>query len=259
MKEGIEMKEVICRANIYTFHSDLIKIFVRWGSIICMTLLPLFLILIIPVRDEGNPLTGHHYVNVIGLEVVEVNEDETEIEILPYCGVEARDNITKIIKALFVILLVSFIPAIYKLLFMKIYNYIAQKCYLELYEDELVGVNTTLFSRKTLKLPIERVDSISIEHTIINKIMGGPTVVICSSSGKIKFNWVQNAQEFMDKVFETINQYKTSIASNSSKSEINSNAQNEDAIEKIIKLKNLLDQGVITQEEFEAQKKKLFS
>ena len=251
------MNEVICRANIYTFHSDLIKKLVRWGSIICMTLLPLFLILIIPVRDEGNPLTGHHYVNIIGLEVVEVSEDETEIEILPYCGVEARDNITKIIKALFVIMLVSFIPAIYNI-FMKIYNYIAQKCYLELYADELVGVNATLFSRKTLKLPIERVDNISIEHTIINKIIGGPTVVICSSSGKIKFNWVQNAQEFMDKVFETINQYKTSVASNSSKSEINLNAQNDDSIEKIIKLKNLLDQGVITQEEFEEKKKKFF-
>ncbi|MDE5576989.1 MAG: SHOCT domain-containing protein, partial [Oscillospiraceae bacterium] len=143
-------------------------------------------------------------------------------------------------------------------IFLKIYNYIAQKCYLELYADELVGVNAKLFSRKTLKLPIERVDNISIEHTIMNKIIGGPTVVICSSSGKIKFNWVQNAQEFMDKVFETINQYKTSVASNLTKSEISLNTQNDDSIEKIIKLKNLLDQGVITQEEFEAQKKKFF-
>ncbi len=130
-----------------------------------------------------------------------------------------------------------------------------KKCTLELNQDGVYGKKKTLFSLKSINQPFEKIDNVSIRDSIIDKILGGRTLVIRSSSSCIKFSCVDNAQEFLDKTLEELKKYKEAV---NSKSEKATKASSDgDTMEAIVKLKNLLDQGLITQEEFDAKRKAL--
>ncbi len=130
-----------------------------------------------------------------------------------------------------------------------------KKCTLELNQDGVYGKKKTLFSLKSINQPFEKIDNVSIRDGIIDKIFGGRTLVIRSSSSCIKFLCVDNAQEFLDKTLEELKKYKEAV---NSKSEKATKASSDgDTMEAIVKLKNLLDQGLITQEEFDAKRKAL--
>ncbi len=97
-------------------------------------------------------------------------------------------------------------------------------------------------------------DSILIENRIIDKILGGQTIAIRSASGLIRFICVQNASEFVDKTLEAIKTYKESNPPADVNIPINTNGDN---LEQIKKLKEMLDSGIITQDEFDTKKKQL--
>lgn len=134
-------------------------------------------------------------------------------------------------------------------------RFMCQKCTLELNQDGVYGKKKTLFSLKSINQPFEKIDNVSIRDSIIDKLLGGQTLVIRSSSSCIKFSCVDNAQEFLDKTLEELKEYKEAVNSKSEKATPTSS--DGDAMEAIVKLKNLLDQGLITQEEFDCKRKSL--
>lgn len=131
---------------------------------------------------------------------------------------------------------------------------IVSGCSIELNEDGIVGQYKQLFAKKQLTLPIEKVDSVTVQNGFFDKIESGETLCIRSASGLVRFHWVQNAQEFLDATLAEIQKYKETV---SAKSAVTPVVPVSDEFEKIKKLKELLDSGVITQEEFEAKKKQL--
>ncbi len=101
---------------------------------------------------------------------------------------------------------------------------------------------------------MDKIDSIAVQSGILDKIFGGQTIAIRSASGLIKFPWVQNAQEFVDTTLAEIQKYTEAAEL---KSQPAPAAPASDDFEKIQKLKNLLDQGLLTQEEYDAKRKEL--
>lgn len=134
----------------------------------------------------------------------------------------------------------------------------AKKCTLELYGDRIDGNRKTIFSTKTLKLPIEKIDNIMINEGFNDKIWGGKTVGVRSASGVIKFPWVQNADEFVSATLAKIEEFKKNAPAPASAPapSVVQNIQQSSADE-LAKFKALLDNGTITQEEFDAKKKQL--
>ena len=95
-----------------------------------------------------------------------------------------------------------------------------------------------------------------MNDSLYNKLTGGRTLVISSNSGRIKFPWVQNAQEFADAAVKQMNLVRKSITSASVQQ---ASAANEDIAAKMEQLKKLKEQGLLSDEEFEQKRRELIS
>lgn len=122
--------------------------------------------------------------------------------------------------------------------------------YLWLRSYELTVTDKRIYGRvawgKRVDLPV---DSISATSTI--KFLKGVTVA--TSSGKISFLVIKNAEE----IYNTINKLIIERQQKKSNSVPIVSAPTIDEADKLKKYKDLLDSGVITQEEFDAKKQQL--
>lgn len=161
-------------------------------------------------------------------------------------------------------LLSIFITTVFPLILIcgcLISNQLAPRCSLVLTDKGLTGQIKTLFSTNKLELPIEQISSIFVSNGIFDKLFGGKTLSICSSTGRYKIHWVKNADEFSSHVTTTIDTYKKQVASkslsNGSKSE--SHFQDSSIVDKLQSLQALKEQGILSEEEFNAKKAELLS
>jgi hypothetical protein len=164
---------------------------------------------------------------------------------------------------LFLSLLVTAVVFLLPIILRKIRNHIARNCSLSLDENGISGNRKKLFSNAQLNLPIDKVDNISISESIFDKLRGGKTVAIRSASGVIKFPWVQNADEFVNCTLARIEEFKNSVRAENQRlvSAVAQNTQTNSAdrssAEKIKELKSLLDDGLISQDEFDSKRREL--
>lgn len=110
--------------------------------------------------------------------------------------------------------------------------------------DKRVYGNVGIFKR--VDIPIDSISSV----TKIGWLMG---IGVSSSSGTIRFMYLANAKEIHDALSDIIIERQK----NKPTAENTTVVQNSDEADKLKKYKDLLDSGVITQEEFDAKKKQL--
>ena len=110
--------------------------------------------------------------------------------------------------------------------------------------DNRVYGNVGIFKR--VDIPIDSISSV----TKIGWLMG---IGVSSSSGTIRFMYLANAKEIHDALSDIIIERQK----NKPTAENTTVVQNSDEADKLKKYKDLLDSGVITQEEFDAKKKQL--
>ncbi|MGN1086256.1 MAG: SHOCT domain-containing protein, partial [Porcipelethomonas sp.] len=173
--------------------------------------------------------------------------------------VKTNDDDSLLVLGLILSVIVFGIPVIIRC----IVNNIAKQCSLSLTEKSITGNRKTLFAYSEIKLPIDKVDSIMASHSFLNILTGGDTLLIRSASGAVKFLWVQNAKEFVDATLAKIEEFKQSVKDENQNlvsavaKSVGANSGNSSAAQKIKEIKELLDSGLITQEEFEAKRKEL--
>ncbi len=97
-----------------------------------------------------------------------------------------------------------------------------------------------------IDLPLDMVSAVGVTG-----IMKG--VVVATSSGRIKFMYVANASE----IHAVINDLLINRQESNKHGSINTIQQEISEADELMKFKNLLDNGIISQEEFEAKKKQL--
>ena len=113
----------------------------------------------------------------------------------------------------------------------------------ELYATETKVIGKTLLGKR-VDLPISHISAIG---------MGlGKRITVTSSSGHVTFFGVLNQEEINDKLTSLI---KTKEEKNTESTTIIT--QSSSNAEELAKFKKLLDDGIITQEEFDAKKKQL--
>lgn len=125
------------------------------------------------------------------------------------------------------------------------------KCRLLLHDKGITGQTAT----RQLDLPMSKVDNILVKHGFWDALRGGKSLEVRSASGIIKFHCVYNADEFMQKTLAEIQKWEDLNSSTST----NTSTVSGNSIESIQKLKTLLDQGLITQEEYENKRKELLN
>lgn len=121
-----------------------------------------------------------------------------------------------------------------------------------LFRCELVVTDKRVYGKAAfgirIDLPINKISSIGLGMNLFS------SVAVATSSGKIKFYLLENREDVYQTISNAIANIETPIA------EIN-NKQNSSfagsAADELKKYKELLDSGIITQEEFDAKKKQL--
>ncbi|WP_294754397.1 SHOCT domain-containing protein [uncultured Ruminococcus sp.] len=164
----------------------------------------------------------------------------------------------------FILIILIAIALILIPIFVKIIISNIEKSSLVLNEKGIEGKRKKLFSSAELKLPIDKVDNIMVRSNVFCALFGGKIVAVSSASGLVRFPFVQNAEEFVNATLAKIEEYKKTIKDDN-KSLISAVAQsasaatNSSTSAKVKELKEMLDSGLISQEEFEAKRQELLS
>ena len=139
-------------------------------------------------------------------------------------------------------LLVSFIPAVVLLI---LYIYI-RKSQLTVTDKRIYG--KTSFG-KQVDLPV---DSISAIET--SSLKG---LAVATSSGKIKFLGISNRDSIYEEIKRILADRQSKETKTVSPATVTNIMQEQSSADELKKFKDLLDSGIITQEEFDAKKKQL--
>lgn len=116
-----------------------------------------------------------------------------------------------------------------------------RKCELQITENNVKG--KTLFGKEVV-LPLYMVSAYSTRKFL-------SVVCVATASGITKFSLIENYKEIGEVLEQQINQRQRNTETYSKKS------TESNSMDDLLKLKSLLDSGIITQEEFDAKKKQL--
>ena len=109
---------------------------------------------------------------------------------------------------------------------------------------------TGWLNTKSLDAPINKINDVSITQGLLGKIFNYSTIVISTSSSKYFYKYIKEADDFKDDLTNYINKYEEKKNNYNSK-------QEDDKYDKLSKLKKLLDDNIITREEFDKEKEKI--
>ena len=148
---------------------------------------------------------------------------------------------------------------------------ISKLCSLTLTDRQVYGKLKTLIGKKKLQIPIDHLDSVMTSRGIIDVLCGGETLIIQSNAGRIKFHYVRNAEEFASAAMACINEYKRTAPVQPAPQQVVyqqpaapapapvQNISGGDAMEKLNSLKQMIENGLITQEDFDSKKADILS
>ena len=118
-------------------------------------------------------------------------------------------------------------------------------------KEEEIYCRFGTFSKKDCFLSFDKIQSLSVHSNLKDGLIGGKTVVVYGTSISIKVPCVQNADEFVNATLAEIKKWKDA------KEVTLDETKNSDTFDDIQKLKNLLEQGLISQEEYDAKRQEL--
>ncbi len=115
---------------------------------------------------------------------------------------------------------------------------------LEISNQKIIGKKGWL-NIVLLDAPLTKINDVMITQSLFGKIFNYSTITINTSSSKYKFYYIENAFDFKNYLTDLIDKkpIKTIVSANK--------------YDDLKKIKELLDENIITKEEFEREKKKL--
>ena len=185
-------------------------------------------------------------------------------------GEEKELRTKEISKVKVTLLWLALIVPIFLMLSLAVMPLIISKlCSLTLTDRQVYGKLKTLIGKKKLQIPIDHLDSVMTSRGIIDVLCGGETLIIQSNAGRIKFHYVRNAEEFASAAMACINEYKRTAPVQPAPQQVVyqqpaapapvQNISGGDAMERLNSLKQMLDSGLISQEDFDRKKDDILS
>jgi hypothetical protein len=132
---------------------------------------------------------------------------------------------------------------LFEFLFFRIFSV----CELSITNKRIIGRST--FGRQ-INIPVDSISSAGIGMM--------STIIVSSSSGKIRFSLIKNYKEIYEKVNELLIE-RQSLKTNNNSSSTATATSIQNLAEELRRLKALLDDKLITQDEFDAMKKQVLS
>ncbi len=129
---------------------------------------------------------------------------------------------------------------------------------LTLSESKIFGSYNNFLFKKSLEIPIEKVDNLTTTSGLMDKLRSGVTLGICSASGVIKLHFVQNAEDFVSAAMNRIDEIKEKekrfrvVAQTTAKP----SASASDKLKDLLAMK---ESGLITDEEFSKKRQEILT
>ena len=126
-----------------------------------------------------------------------------------------------------------------------------------------------LLVKKSIELNLNQIESANVDSNVIGQILGfGKVVVVGSGGSKQELHYaIKNPEDFVKKLQEKYSQpsevivkEKDEVSTNdmdTKKSSVNKASSTDSSADELKKFSDLKEQGILTEEEFEAKKKEL--
>ena len=158
-----------------------------------------------------------------------------------FLNVEGNNgSIAMVIRVILFLTLIRSISEIIKVLIYMLTSVLA-------FTNKRVISKRGLLNIKVLDSPIEKVNDVDVRQTMLGRILNYSSIVIRTSSSTYTFDYVKDAIKFKNLLMTTDRIQKVEIQEN--------NQALNSRYDELNKLKELLDNNVITQEEFDKKKK----
>lgn len=219
---------------------------VFWGMVVLSLIIGM-------VSGSGGISDNFGYYNWYGWFDLKLYAESREIvigtqEIRHYDYAYAYEENILLVVVLYAVLfgILAIVPAIFK------HKYKATS--LTITDSQIYGTYSPLLSKKTLKMPIEKVDKLTTASGLVDKLYSGVTLSISSASGVIKLHFVQNADELIAAAMGRVKEIKEK------ESQIQiATPPGTSVSEKLRELVLMKDQGLITEEEFCKKREEILS
>ncbi len=113
-----------------------------------------------------------------------------------------------------------------------------------------------LIAKNSMEIPLEAINDVRFRQSIIDRVVGAGTLVIQSASeqGREEFRFIRDPERVQKTIYEAGEENQQRMFAGGTK---HTAADGLTVAEEIRKLDQLRDEGVLTEEEFAAQKRKL--
>lgn len=125
-------------------------------------------------------------------------------------------------------------------------------------ESKVYGSYNSFLFKKSLEMPIDKIDNLTTISGLMDKLRTGVTLGICSTSGVIKIHFVHNAEEVVSAAMKRIDEIKEKEKSSHVvvQTTANAPASTSDKLKELLALK---ESGLISEDEFTKKREEILS
>lgn len=211
-----------------------------------------------PASDlYGQSFPAHDYVHIgwFGLEFYEDDQGWESSYFGGYWGHTVETYVENIIIVIVIYAILFSLPAIVA----AIFKHECKVTALTVTDSQVYGSYNNFLFKKSLKMPIEKVDNLTTISGLMDKFRSGVTLGVCSASGIIKLHFVQNADEVIAAAIGRIEEIKEKEKRARVVAQPVAPAAAPSVSDKLKDLALMKEQGLITEDEFNKKREEILS
>lgn len=211
-----------------------------------------------PASDlYGQSYPAHDYVHIgwFGLEFYEDDQGWESSYFGSYWGHTVETYVENIIIVIVIYAILFSLPAIVA----AIFKHECKVTALTVTDSQVYGSYNNFLFKKSLKMPIEKVDNLTTISGLMDKFRSGVTLGVCSASGIIKLHFVQNADDVIAAAIGRIEEIKEKEKRARVVAQPVAPAAVPSVSDKLKDLALMKEQGLITEDEFNKKREEILS
>lgn len=209
-----------------------------------------------PASDlYGQSYPAHDYVH-IGWFGIEFYEDDQGWE-FGYFGSYWDHTVATYVENIVLVIVIYIFLFSLPGIITAIFKHECKVTSLTITDSQVYGSYNNFLFKKSLKMPIEKVDNLTTISGLMDKFRSGVTLGVCSASGIIKLHFVQNADEVIAAAIGRIEEIKEKRARVVAQPVAPAAAPSvSDKLKDLVLMK---EQGLITDDEFNKKREEILS
>ena len=204
------------------------------------------------ISGESYPAHDNTYIGWFDLEFYENSYGWwPTMRSTSYWGHTEETYVKNIILVIVIYVVLFSLP----LIVTAIFKHECKTTVLTITDSQVYGSYNNFLFKRSLKMPIEKVDNLTTISGLMDKLCSGVTLGICSASGIIKLHFVQNADEVINATIDRIKEIKAKEKDERASAPVIASS----ASEKLNELTLMKEQGLITENEYNQKRKEILA